>query len=369
MPPERDEYFMRQAFREALRGRGRTSPNPLVGAVVVKGDHILSRGYHAFFGGPHAEIVAFSKLRKSQTRSATLYVNLEPCCYHGKTPPCTKAISNAGIRRVVIGCKDLNPLVFGKGIAELRAAGVEVTSGVLEKDARRLNAPYLTFVTQKRPWVLLRMAQTLDGRIALASGESRWISGEKARREAHRLRSWLDAVLVGVQTVIQDDPKLTVRLVRGRNPLRIVLDSRLRIPLKASILHQDEPEKTLIFTTKKASLKKQNAIQKRGAKVFIVRVSKEGFVDVRAALKKMTELNIQSLMIEGGGNVHRSFFLAGVVDLLTIAVAPKLIGEDGKASVGPLGLSTLEAMPEFTWRRRRFLGNDLWLELERCSPA
>lgn len=369
MPDSRDDYFMRMALREALRGRGRTSPNPLVGAVIVKADRVITRGYHGFFGGPHGEIMAFSKLRKGQARGATLYVNLEPCCYHGKTPPCTKAIIAAGIRRVVIGCEDPNPPVSGKGITELRASGIEVTTGVLESEARRINAPYLTFVTKKRPWVLLKMAQTLDGRLALASGESRWISNEASLREVHRLRSWFDAVLIGVQTIIKDDSELTVRHVRGRNPFRVVLDSHLRIPLKARVLYQEGPDKTIIFTTNKASARKQKAIQKTGAQVFKVRASKEGFVDVSASLQKMAKLNIQSLLVEGGGKVHRSFFLSGFVDSLTIAVAPKLIGEDGLASVGPLGLRSLRDMPEFIWRRRRFVGNDLWLELDKCLPA
>ena len=369
MAGSRDDDFMRMAMREALRGRGRTSPNPLVGAVITKRGRVIARGHHPFFGGPHSEIVALSKLPEGRAQGAILYVNLEPCCYHGKTPPCTKAISASGIRRVVVGCEDPNPLVAGKGIAEIRASGIEVTAGILEQEARRLNAPYFTFVTQKRPWVLLKMAQTIDGRLALASGQSRWITGEAARREAHRLRSWLDAVLVGVQTILQDDPELTVRLVRGRDPWRIVLDSSLRIPLKARVLHHQEPAKTIIFTTRKASAEKRSSLEKIGARVFEVPSSGEGFVDLHAALSKMAELGIMSLLVEGGGTVHRSFFLAGFVDQLIVAIAPKLIGADGRGSVGPLGLQSLAEMPEFRWLRRRMVGEDLWLELEKCSPV
>ena len=369
MADSRDDDFMRIAIREALRGRGRTSPNPLVGAVIVKRGRVIARGYHSLFGGPHSEIVALSKLPEGRAQDATLYVNLEPCCFHGKTPPCTKAILASGIRRVVVGCEDPNPLVSGKGISELRASGIEVTAGILEQEARRLNAPYFTFVTQKRPWVLLKMAQTIDGRLALASGQSRWITGEAARREAHRLRSWLDAVLVGVQTILQDDPDLTVRLVRGRNPWRIVLDSSLRIPLKARVLHQQESAKTVVFTTSKAPAEKRHSLEKIGARVFEVSTSSDGFVNLHAALDKMAELGIMSLLVEGGGTVHRSFVLAGLVDQLTVAIAPKLIGADGRGSVGPLGLQSLAEMPEFRWLRRRMVGEDLWLELEKCSPA
>ncbi len=368
MQNERDDYFMRLAFRQALRGRGRTSPNPLVGAVIVKNDRVIATGYHGFFGGPHSEVVALSKLSGRRAIDTTLYVNLEPCCYHGKTPPCTEAIKAAGIRRVVIGCIDPNPLVAGKGVKELINSGIEVQTGVLENEAQQLNAPYIISVTQKRPWIVMKMAQTLDGRLALSSGESRWISGEKARREVHRLRSHLDAVLVGVRTVIQDNPELTVRLVRGRNPQRIILDSRLRIPIKARILHQAEPEKTILLTTKKAPVKKRNAIEQTGARVFVIRATRDGIVDVNAALRKLAQLNIQSLLVEGGASVHRSFLLSKKVDQVIISMAPKFLGADGVASVGALNLRSLSAMPEFSWRRTRFIGEDLWLELEKCSP-
>jgi diaminohydroxyphosphoribosylaminopyrimidine deaminase/5-amino-6-(5-phosphoribosylamino)uracil reductase len=364
MAPDRDADFMRQALREALRGRGRTSPNPLVGSVIVKRGQIISRGYHSFFGGPHAEIRALSKLPEGRAEGATLYVNLEPCCYYGKTPPCTKALIAAGIRRVVVGCIDPNPLVSGEGVAELKSAGIEVVSGVMEEEARTLNAPYFTFVTKKRPWVLLKMAQTLDGRMGLASGDSRWITGEAARREVHRLRSRLDGVLVGIHTVLQDDPELTVRLVRGRNPFRFILDSHLRIPLPSRVLHQPEPEKTIVFTTQAASQEKRKAIEGTGARVLETPADTEHHVDIRAALEKMAQLGIMSLLVEGGGTVHRSFLLSECVDSLTVAVAPKLIGDDGKASVGALGLKSLAAAPEFVWKRTRRLGNDFWLELD-----
>ncbi len=369
MHKERDDYFMRLAFRQALRGRGRTSPNPLVGAVIVKNNCVIATGYHGFFGGPHSEVVALSKLTGRRAVGAILYVNLEPCCYHGKTPPCTEAIKAAGIGRVVIGCEDPNPLVAGKGIKELKDSGIEVRTGVLENEAQRINAPYLTSMTQKRPWVVIKMAQTLDGRLALSSGESRWISGEKSRREVHRLRSHLDAVLLGVRTVIQDDPELTVRFVRGRNPLRVVLDSRLRTPIKARILHQAEPEKTILLTTNQASPKKRNVIEQTGARVLTVRAAKNGFVDMHAALRKLARLNIQSLLVEGGASVHRSLLLSKKVDKVIIFMAPKFLGADGIATVGALGLHSLRAMPEFSWRRTRFVGDDLWLELEKCSPA
>ncbi len=234
-----DEKFMRVVLREAARGAGFVSPNPLVGAVAVKRGRLLGKAYHARYGEQHAEIALLEMMSPSQAKGATVYVNLEPCCHHGKTAPCTDALIRAGVERVVVGVEDPNPLVSGRGIRALRRAGIQVSVGVLDTESRRLNAPFLTFMELGRPWILLKVAQSIDGRIALKSGESRWITGETARREVHRLRAQLDAILVGALTVAEDDPELTVRSVRGRNPIRVVLDSRLRISPRAKVLRAE----------------------------------------------------------------------------------------------------------------------------------
>ena len=244
-----DEFFMKLALHEAAKGIGYTSPNPLVGAVAVKGEQVLAKAHHKLFGGTHAEVSVLSKLKAHEAKGATIYVNLEPCCHYGKTSPCTEALIAAGVGRVVVGHEDPNPLVSGKGIAQLRAAGIPVVVGVLEPEGRRLNAPFLTYITQGRPWILLKVAQSLDGRIALANGQSRWITSEAARVEVHRLRAQLDAVIVGSQTVIDDNPELTVRHIEGRNPLRIVMDSMLRISPDARVLHQADNGRTWVLAS------------------------------------------------------------------------------------------------------------------------
>jgi diaminohydroxyphosphoribosylaminopyrimidine deaminase/5-amino-6-(5-phosphoribosylamino)uracil reductase len=230
-----EERFMRLAIRLARRGLGRTSPNPMVGAVLTRGEEVVGQGYHPRLGKEHAEIRAIRDAG-DDVRGATLYVNLEPCNHHGRTGPCARAIVEAGIRRVVIGMKDPNPLVNGKGIAALRRRGVEVTTGVLEQECRRLNEAFVCYITEGRPFVTFKSAITLDGRVAARTGDSRWVTGEEARREGHRLRAAHDAIMVGVGTVLIDNPTLTCRGVRGRDPVRVVVDSRLRTPPDAAVV-------------------------------------------------------------------------------------------------------------------------------------
>lgn len=360
-----DEYFMRLALREAVKGIGLTSPNPMVGAVAVKGEQVLAKAHHRKFGDLHAEVALLKKLTPEQARGSTMYVNLEPCCHKGKTAPCTAAIIAAGVAQVVLGHEDPNPLVSGKGIAQLRKAGIAVTVGVLEREARRLNAPFLTYITKGRPWILLKVAQSLDGRIALSNGESRWITGKEARTEVHRLRSQLDAVMVGSQTVIDDDPALTVRHVEGRNPLRIVVDSQLRISPESKFLKQAGSEKTWILAVEDAPEDNRQRIEDTGAEVVTCPQGENGRIDLRKAMQILGQRDLTSVFVEGGGTLHASFIRSGLYDKIIIAIAPMLIGADGRPAVWELGLEQLENAPRLTIRRNRRVGSDIWLELEK----
>ncbi|MCB9366619.1 MAG: bifunctional diaminohydroxyphosphoribosylaminopyrimidine deaminase/5-amino-6-(5-phosphoribosylamino)uracil reductase RibD [Calditrichaeota bacterium] len=356
---------MRLALKEAEKGAGHVSPNPLVGAVAVKGDKLLGKAYHRRFGEPHAEALLISKLTREEAQGSTIYVNLEPCCHIGKTPPCTSALISAGVARVVVAMQDPNPLVNGKGMMQLSDAGVKVTLGVCEAEAQRLNAPFVTFMEKGRPWLLLKVAQSLDGRIALANGTSRWITGEASRKEVHAIRSRLDAVLVGALTVLDDDPELTVRHVRGRNPIRVIADSTLRIPEDARLLRHKHPELTWILTTENADPEKAELLKSKGIELIVCRASHDGKVDLRHAMRELARRGITSILVEGGGTVHAAMLRAGLCDELIVAVAPMLIGADGKASIGELELNTLKSAPRFRTYRHRVVGDDHWYYLEK----
>ncbi|HEY3294163.1 MAG TPA: bifunctional diaminohydroxyphosphoribosylaminopyrimidine deaminase/5-amino-6-(5-phosphoribosylamino)uracil reductase RibD [bacterium] len=360
-----DEKYMRLALREAEKGAGYTSPNPLVGAVAVKGGSLLGKAYHTRFGDPHAEIALLHQLSLEQARGATIYVNLEPCCHMGKTPPCTEALIRAGVERVVVAHEDPNPLVSGKGVSQLRAAGIDVMVGVLDAEARDLNAPFLTYMTLGRPWILLKVAQSLDGRIALANGKSRWITGEPARTEVHRMRSRFDAVMVGSATVAEDDPELTVRMVKGRNPLRLVLDSHLRISPEAKVLRNLEMAPTWVLTTPDVPEEKLRRVEATGAKLVTCPAGADGKVDLTAAVKLLARRGITSLFVEGGGTLHASFIRAGLYDKFIVAIASKIIGADGKPAIWELGYKNMAELPQFVISRFRQIGADLWLELSR----
>ena len=331
-----DKLYMRRALRLAERGRGRTSPNPMVGAVVVKGSRIIGRGYHRKTGEPHAEVEALSAAGP-RARGATLYVNLEPCCHINKrTPPCTRAIIESGIRRVVMAMRDPNLLVNGRGKAILRRAGIEVIESVLAIQARKLNEAYTKFITTGRPFVILKTAMTMDGKIALHNTVSNWITGERARLEAHRLRDQMDAVLVGINTVLVDDPRLTTRLPgnRGRDPHRIILDSTLKIPLTAKVITESSSATTFIATTKKEPDQKIQALKEREV-VVLVLPDQGGRVSLKDLMKELSHRGITSLMIEGGAEVNASALQAGIVDKIIWFVAPRLLG--GKEALGVIG--------------------------------
>ncbi len=359
MPHER---FMRAALRLALKGAGLTSPNPAVGAVLVKDGRVISMGYHRKAGLPHAEVEALNALREDVS-GATLYVTLEPCCHWGRTPPCTDAVVNAGIGKVVVGARDPNPRVAGKGIRALKAAGVEVISGVLEAECREINAAYVKYITMKAPLVTLKLASSLDGRIAAPDGESRWITGSVSRAFVHRLRTLADAVMVGSATVLKDDPLLTVRSVKGKNPRRVVLDSSFRIPLDAKVLKRNDADKgpPIVFTTAAASGAKVKKAVKAGVHVIKVPAAKEG-VDIRKVLNELGKLEVTSLLVEGGGRVAASFLKAKAVDRLILFLSPVFLGGDAVPSIGPLELKALKASPRLKRLSTRSMGDDILIE-------
>jgi diaminohydroxyphosphoribosylaminopyrimidine deaminase/5-amino-6-(5-phosphoribosylamino)uracil reductase len=320
------EFFMRMALDEAEKGVGRTSPNPAVGAVLVKNGHVLARGFHAKAGGPHAEIVALRQAG-GRARGADLYTTLEPCNHHGRTPPCTEAILAAGIRQVFVGCLDANPKVSGRGVKRLRSAGLKVVSGVLNDQCAELNAPFFTFITRKRPFVTLKVASTADGRIAGESGDSRWVTGPAARARVHQLRGRVDAVLVGGGTVRMDDPQLTAR-PRGRpsarQPMRVVLSASLDLPPSAKVFGR-RPGVALVLTAS-SDEGKAAALRKAGAQVVRLPAGPAGGVDLGAALDELARRNVVHLLVEGGAGVFGGFLQAGLADEILLFVAPRVLG-------------------------------------------
>ena len=344
---------MRLAVRLGRRGCGRTSPNPPVGAVIVARGAVVGSGYHHQAGLPHAEVEAL-RAAGARARGATLYVTLEPCAHHGRTPPCTDAIVASGVRRVVIGTRDPNPAVPGRGMNRLRAAGIEVHSGVLQPACDELIAAFRKHVTSGRPLVTLKLATSLDGRIATASGESRWLTGDDSRRFVHRLRNEHDAILVGAQTVIRDDPELTCRLPGGRNPLRVILDGRLRLPLDARVLAPTPAAATLVVTAREAPDAKVRRIRNRGAEVLRL-PAKAGQVSFPALFRVLGQRSIMSVLIEGGATVAAAALNARAVDRLLVFYAPLLIGGDGRAALAALGVRHLrQALRLGELRVRRF---------------
>ena len=331
------------ALKLAARGKGRTSPNPMVGAVVVSGGRVVGRAYHRKAGEPHAEVLALHQAGP-RARGATLYLTLEPCCHHGKrTPPCVPLLIAAQLRRVVVAMKDPNPLVRGRGIQALRRAGISVSVGCLEEEAAELNRIYCHWITTGRPWVILKAGMTLDGRIATARGESKWITGPIARREAHRLRSEVDAILVGVGTVRADDPRLTVRLprragktgaVRPLQPLRVIADSNLTIPSTASVLTQLTRAKTVIATTTNAPPRRVQKLRNAGIEVLQLPV-RRGLVPPVTLLRELAWRGISSLLLEGGGTLNASLWKERLVNEVRLFVAPLLLGgQDAKSVIG-----------------------------------
>ncbi len=355
-----DEFYMERALKLARRGEAWVSPNPMVGAVIVKRGRIIGEGYHQKFGGNHAEINAINHASEL-TKGATIYINLEPCTHYGKTPPCIESVIAAKPRRVVIGTPDANPVVAGKGIETLKRHGISTTVGILEESCRELNERFFKFMRTGIPFVTLKFAQSIDGRIATASGHSRWISSGQSLKFAHALRSHHDAVLVGSGTLSKDDPELTVRLVRGRSPLRIVVDSHLRISLDARILKDQNKAGTIIATTNNADRDKRARLTELGIEVLIVDTGKDRRVDLVRLLMELGKRNISSVLVEGGAAIITSMLSEQLPDRVVIIIAPKIVGK-GLEAIGDLGIKSINESLKIAYRKVRRLGDDLVID-------
>jgi len=322
-----DEKFMRFAIGEALKGKGKTLPNPCVGAVIVKGGRVISRGYHRRAGLPHAEVEAIEKARES-LKGATLYVTLEPCNHYGKTPPCSERIVEEGFKRVVVGTRDPNPLARG-GVERLRRAGIDVEVGVLERECRELIDDFTVNVMLKRAFVSLKVASTLDGKIATGSGQSRWITSKESRRVAHRLRSYHSAVMVGIGTVLKDDPLLSVRHVKvERQPLAVVVDRDLRIPTNSRLV-KERAKELIVLTSEKSLLSYKAGILEDFGVELVTVPEADGELDLSAFLERAVDMGIYSVMVEGGSRLSWSLLKGRLIDKVYIFYAPKFIGGDG----------------------------------------
>jgi diaminohydroxyphosphoribosylaminopyrimidine deaminase / 5-amino-6-(5-phosphoribosylamino)uracil reductase len=351
---------MERAVALARRALGRTSPNPAVGAVVVKGGRVVGEGYTRPVGGPHAEVVAL-RAAGDRARGATLYVTLEPCAHHGRTPPCADAVIAAGLARVVVAVGDPHPRVRGRGLRRLRGAGVTVTTGVLAAEAGEVTAWWRQWVVRRRPYVLLKLAASLDGRIATADGESRWISGPSARRFVHELRNRVDAVMVGAGTVRADDPALTCRLRGGRDPLRVIVDGRLTTGVDAQVIRERSRARTLIATTRGAPPGRRRRLERAGADL-VTMPGRAGRVLLPSLLQRLAARGVVSVLIEGGGELAAAALRDRVVDRLLLVSAPLVIGGDGRAMLGALGVRRLAGAPRLVDARVTRLGADLLCE-------
>jgi diaminohydroxyphosphoribosylaminopyrimidine deaminase / 5-amino-6-(5-phosphoribosylamino)uracil reductase len=337
-----DHYFMKLALDLAASAKGKTNPNPLVGAVIVKDGMIVGSGLHRKAGEPHAEVHAF-RMAGEHAKGATLYVTLEPCSHFGKTPPCANLVKDSGISRVVIAMRDPNPLVAGRGIKLIEEAGIEVEVGILEAEAAKLNERFIHNMVHHTPFVLSKVAMTLDGKIAAYNGHSKWVTGEQSRQKVHYLRNETDAILVGIGTVLADDPMLTTRIPEGgKNPVRIILDSKLRTPIDAKITDCSEA-KTWVFTDEGADPEKTNALLQKGVEVFPTPKGEDG-LDLSFILKTLFEKGITDVLVEGGSEVNGAFLRAGLINKFLIYLAPKILG--GRHSLTPFTGKDVESMDD-----------------------
>lgn len=356
-----DIKFMKKALAIAGAVIGTVSPDPAVGAVLVKNGKIISTGFHDQHKTPHAEAFAIKKAGK-KAKGADLYINLEPCCHYGNNPPCTDTIIKAGIKRVYVSMKDPNPLVNGKGFRKLEKAGIEVIKGLLETEAEKLNEFFIKHITTRRPFVILKTAMSLDGKTATRQGESKWITGIDSRKFVHKLRSHVDAVMVGIGTVLKDDPLLTSRYTKyQKQPLRIILDSKARTPLSSKVV-KDGSARTLIAVTEAAPSKNIAALEKAGCKIIRTK-SANGLVDLKDLMKILGKMNISSIMIEGGASTAGSAIENGIVDKITLFIAPKIIGgKDSVPAIGGKGISLLKNAVKISNIGVKNIGEDIIIE-------
>lgn len=358
------------ALELAQKGRGRTSPNPMVGAVIVKNNKILGKGYHKRAGLEHAEIAALKKAG-SKARGATLYVNLEPCGHFGKTPPCAGAIIKSGVKKVVAAMKDPNPVNNGRGFKRLKEAGIRIISGILEQEAKQLNTIFVKYITTGRPFVIVKAAQSLDGKIATRTGESKWISSAESRKFVRELRKQVDAVMVGANTVVKDDPLLTVTsdklqvASKRKRPIKIIVDTALKIPFSARIFSKDSPAKVILATTQKALKKKIAQFERIGCEVLILN-EKNGRVDLSQLMRELGKREVTSVLVEGGGELIGGLVEERLVDKFLFFISPKIIGgRDAVTSVEARGAGTIENSLNLKNTEYKTIGGDL---LITCSP-
>ncbi|MCI9597484.1 MAG: bifunctional diaminohydroxyphosphoribosylaminopyrimidine deaminase/5-amino-6-(5-phosphoribosylamino)uracil reductase RibD [Firmicutes bacterium] len=349
---------MKHALMLAEKGRGRTSPNPVVGAVIVKDGQIIGEGWHQKCGENHAEINAFQNAqdRGESVEGAEMYVTLEPCSHYGRTPPCAKAIIEKKIKKTYIGLLDPNPLVAGRGVNMLKEAGIQVETGILESECRGINEIFLKYITKKRPFVVMKTAMTLDGKIAAHTGDSKWVSSEASRQMVQRMRNSLTGIMAGIGTVLADDPQLTCRLAGGRDPIRIIIDSHLTIPLDAKVL---KDENYVIAATENCDLQKR---RKLGERVLITR-TKDDRVDLDHLMELLGERGIDSILLEGGGGLNEGALQAGIVDRVVTFIAPKLIGgKDAKTPVEGRGFAAMSQAIQLENVEIARIGEDLLVQ-------
>lgn len=355
-----DEKFMRYALELAKKGMGRTNPNPMVGSVIVKDGKIISEGYHAKYGEFHAERNAILSCGEDMT-GATVYVTLEPCCHHGKTPPCTDIIIESGIKKVVVGCTDTNPKVGGKGIKILRDNGIEVITGVLEEECRKLNEVFFYFIETKMPFVVMKYAMTADGKICTHTGSSKWITSEKAREHVHYTRNSLAAIMVGIGTVKKDDPMLNCRIENGRDPIRIICDSKLRISEYSNIVNSADKIRTIIAANDDIDEKKADILRKKGIEIICAGDGR-GRVDLYLLMKKIGAMNIDSVLLEGGATLNNSAMKSGIVNRVHVYIAPKIFGGGGKSPLEGTGIDTADSAYRLELTDTKFIGEDILLD-------
>lgn len=358
-----DERYMERALELAEFGSGFVNPNPLVGAVIVKDNRIIGEGYHKAFGGPHAEINAFGNASED-VAGATMYVTLEPCSHYGKTPPCVEAIIRNGIKRVVIGMVDPNPLVAGNGVRILKENGIEVETGILEGKCRLQNEIFIKYITTGKPFCIFKSAMTLDGKIATYTGDSKWVSGEESRLHVHRLRNRVSAILVGVGTVLADDPMLTARLgeEKVKNPVRVVVDTRGRIPVDSKIVRTAGEVRTILATTNQAPKNVLEELRERGLEIMVTQEN-DGRVDIPSMVERLGEIGIDSILIEGGGAIGYSFLEERLIDKVLFFIAPKLVGgADSKSPLGGKGVQMMKDAIGIDKLRAVPIGEDILVE-------
>ena len=356
-----DTRFMRLALAQAEKGLGRTSPNPCVGAVIVRDGIVVGRGFHRKAGTPHAEIHAITDAG-DVCSGATIYVTLEPCHHTGRTPPCSRAVLAAGIQRVVIGMADPNP-VAGGGADFLQEQGLDVVLGVLEEECRRLNFPFLKHSVTGMPWVVMKAGMSLDGRISRRRGQGGAVTGPEAKQRVHELRDQLDAILIGIDTALIDDPSLTTRLSgKGRDPLRVILDSRLRLSSKAQMLRQESAAATWIFCGRQADPNRRKQLESAGAVVHMVDVDAAGRLDLLKVLQVLGRADVTSVLVEGGAGIHGSFIRAGLVDQVFLFIAPYFVGEEGTPLVAGYSINEQGAPTRFTHMTTEYIGEDILVQ-------